>query len=194
VKIMLGMFLGVAVILLSGCAVGITRTGYQLPPGKVSKDLPLEPVAIQANVLYSTNEVDVLGSIHAYDNGFSTDCDEATVIETFCREGHMLGADLIDITDEKQPNPWTSTCYRANATFLRYKDRERAKGLVSDPHYAPDLIVERANAATHRNNVVMGAAFTGGIVGMAVATAATAPDHKPAATNSVPPPPDGKKP
>ena len=192
---MLGMFLGVAVILLSGCAVGITRTGYQLPAGKTSKDLPLEAVAIQANVWYTTNEVDVLGSIHAYDNGLSTDCDEATVLEMFCREGHMLGADVIDITEESQPNPWTSTCYRAKATFLRYKDREKAKGLVSDLHYAPALIVERANAATHRNNVVLGAALTGGIVGMAVATSATAPAPapKPAATNSVPPPPDGKK-
>ena len=190
---MLGMFLGVVLILLSGCAAGITRTGYQLPPGKVSKDLPLEAVPLQANVHFNTNEVDVLGSIHAYDNGFSTDCDEATIIETFCREGHLLGADLIDITDEKQPNPWTSTCYRARATFLRYKDRTKAKSLVSDLQYAPALIIERSNAATHRNNVVMGAAFTGGIVGMAVATAATAPDHKPAATNSVPPP-DVKKP
>ncbi|MDR3456671.1 MAG: hypothetical protein P4N60_04450 [Verrucomicrobiae bacterium] len=192
-KILLGLLLGVAVILLSGCAAGITRTGYQLPPGKVSKDLPLEAVPIQANVQYSTNEVDVLGSIHAYDNGFSTDCDEATIIETFSREGHMLGADLIDITEETPPNPLTSTCYRARATFLRYKDREKAKGLVSDPQYAPGLIIERSTAATHRNNVVLGAALAGGVPGLIVADVATAPNHKPAATNSVPPP-EVKKP
>jgi|SRR5450756_12514 len=187
------MFVGVVLILLSGCAAGITRTGYQLPAGKASKDLPLEAIAIQANVHYNTNEVDVLGSIHAYDNGLSTDCDEATIIETFCREGHMLGADLIDITEEKQPNPWTSTCYRAKATFLRYKDRAKAKGLVSDPQYAPALIMERSTAATHRNNVVLGATLAGGVPGWIISSAATAPPHKPDATNSVPPP-DVKKP
>src|SRR5664279_3259857 len=130
-KINLMLVLCSTVILLSGCAAGIKRTGYQLPPGQTSKELPKRPIAIQCDVHYQTNDVDVLGSIQAYDTGLSTDCDEAVVLDTFCREGNLLGADVINITQEKQPNPWTSTCYRAKAEFLRFKDREKIKGLVS---------------------------------------------------------------
>jgi hypothetical protein len=42
----------------------------------------------------------------------------------------------VNITEEKQPNIWTSTCYRARAQFIRLKDREKVKDLVSDARFA----------------------------------------------------------
>jgi len=87
-KTTLLMVLCCAAILASGCAAGISRTGYQLPPGQTSKDLPKHPIAIQDNVKYDTHDVVVLGSIHAYDNGFSTDCDEAYVLDIFSLANH----------------------------------------------------------------------------------------------------------
>lgn len=165
----------VALAFLSGCAVGIERTGYQLPPGQTSKDLPRRPIAIQCDVHYRTNDVEVLGSIHAYDTGFSTDCDEATVLDIFCREGNLLDADVIDITEENQPNVWTSTCYRARATFLRYTDRAEAKDLVSDAKYAPDQIVERSAKYSKRSKEVITGAVFGGLLGAIIVTAATEP-------------------
>jgi hypothetical protein len=184
-KTTLMMVLSCAAILVSGCAAGITRTGYQLPAGQTSKDLPKRPIAIQCNAKFDTNDVVVLGTIHAYDTGFSTDCDEVYVLDIFCREGSMLGADIVNITEEKQPNPWTSTCYRATAQFLRFKDREKAEGLVSDAKYAPNLIVERSAKYSKRNKDVLVGAVAGGLLGAIIVSAATAPDNH-SNTNSVP--------
>lgn len=173
-------------LLLSGCAAGITRTGYKLPVGQTSKDLPRNPIAIRCEAKIDTNDVVLLGSIRAYDNGFSTDCDEVAILDIFCREGCMLGADLINLTEEKQPNPWTSSCYRARADFLRFKDRGKAKGLVSDAKYAPDLIIERSAATGKRNKEVLIGAVAGGLLGAIIVTAVTAPDHPTSYTNSFP--------
>jgi len=173
-------------LIFTGCAVGIERTGYKLPPGQTSNNLPRRPIAIQSNVLYSTNDVEVLGSIRSYDTGFSTDCDEAGVLDTFCREANMLNADIVDITEEKQPSVWTSTCYRAAAEFLRFKDREKAGNLVSDARYAPELIVERSAKFSKRSQEVIAGAVFGGLLGAIVVSAATEPYHPLNHTNSVP--------
>ena len=169
------LFLCSAAVFISGCAAGITRTGYKLPPNQNSKDLTRCPIAIQSNAKIDTNDVVLLGSIHAYDNGLSTGCDEAAILDIFCREGCLLGADLINITNEKQPNPWTSTCYRARASFLRFKDRDKVKGLVSDAKYAPDLIIERSVATGQRNKEVLVGAVAGGLLGAIIVTVATDP-------------------
>jgi len=176
-------------ILVSGCAAGITRTGYQLPKGQTSKDLQRCPIAIQCNAKYDTNDVEVLGSIHAYDTGLSTDCDEAYVLDIFCREACMVGADLINITEEKQPNILTSTCYRAKAVFLRFKDREKAKGLLSDPKYAPNLIVDRSEKSGKRTRESIIAGVIAGPLATIVVWAATDPN----ATNSGPTSVQGKQ-
>ncbi|MFZ1074724.1 MAG: hypothetical protein WAO21_14980 [Verrucomicrobiia bacterium] len=189
-KISLLMVLCGAAFLVSGCAVGITRTGYQLPPNQNSKDLDQRPIAIQCNAKYDTNDVLVLGSIHAYDTGLSIHCDEATVLDIFRKEGRILEADLIDITEEKEPNPMTSTCYRAKATFLRFKDREKAKVLVSDAKYSPEEIAKRVAEAHKRNEEVIVGVAVGGVAGGAIggllAGAIVSGATDPNATNSGP--------
>jgi hypothetical protein len=185
-KITLMMLLCSAAIFVSGCAAGISRTGYQLPAGQTSKDLPKRPITIQLNAKFDTNDVVVLGTIHGYDSGFSTDCDEAYILDIFCREGTMLEADLINITEEKQPSAWTSTCYRARAQFLRFKDREKAKDLVSDAKYAPELIIERSAKFSKRNKEIITGAVFGGLLGAIIVTAVTSPDDH-SNTNSVTP-------
>ena len=157
-----------AAFFISGCAPGITRIGYQLPPGTTPADLPEHPIAIRCDWKYDTNDVTILGSIHAYDTGFSVHCDEATILDIFRREGSILDADVIDITEEHEPNPLTSTCYRARATFLRFKDRAKSINLVSDPKYAPDEIAKRAAAAHERNEKAVAGAMIGGAVGGAI--------------------------
>jgi hypothetical protein len=131
-----------------------------------------------------TNEVVVLGTIHDYDTGFSIQCDEAYVLDIFCREGSMLGADIININEEKQPSVWTSSCYRAKAEFLRFKDREKAKDLVSDAKYAPEAIIERSAKYSKRSQEVIAGAVFGGLLGAIIVSAATDPDAT--NTNSVP--------
>ena len=167
-----------AAVLLSGCAAGISRTGYQLPAGQTSKNLPKRPIAIRYQWKYDTNDVIVLGTIHDYDTGFSTDCDEVAILDIFCREGSSLGADIINITEEKQPSVWTSSCYRATAQFLRFKDREKATNLVSDARYAPELIIDRSAKYSKRNREVLVGAVAGGLLGFIIVAAVTSPnDH-----------------
>jgi hypothetical protein len=173
-KAILTMSLGSVVILISGCAAGITRTGYQLPENMEAKSLEKCPIAIQRNAKYDSNDLVALGSIHSYDTGFSIDCDEAYTLDIFCKEGCMLGADLINITEEKQPDLW-STCYRAKAEFLRFKDREKVKGLLSDADYAPNLIIERSVKSQKRTREVIAASVLGGVLGTIVVWSATAP-------------------
>jgi len=184
-KITLLMALCGAAVLASGCAAGISRTGYKLPPNQNANALPRRPIAIRCEMQYNTNDLEVLGSIHAYDTGFSTDCDEAAVLDIFCREGNMLGADIVDITEEKQPSVWTSSCYRARATFLRYRDRGKAKDLVSDPKYAPDLIIDRSIASGKRTREVITGAVLGGLLGAIVVAVATDPNATNSGPNSV---------
>lgn len=170
-------------VLIAGCAAGISRTGYQLPKNTKSKDLERRPVAIQCNVKYNPNEVDVVGSIHAYDTGFSTDCDEAYVLDTFLREATYVQADLVNITEEKQPTVFGSTCYRAKAQFLRFKDREKVRSLVSDPQFAPELVIERTAKFSKRQRAVIIGAVAGGLVGAIVVGVVVSPnDH----TNMIP--------
>jgi hypothetical protein len=167
------IFCAVAV-LLSGCAAGITRTGYQAPANAAAKNLEKCPIAIQDNVKLDPNDMQVLGAIQSYDTGFSTDCDEAYTLDIFCQEGCMLGADIVNITAEKQPDLW-STCYRAKAEFLRFKDREKAKGLYSDARYAPKLIIERSVKSNKRTQEMIAATVFGGALGALVTWEATAP-------------------
>lgn len=176
-KTKLMMFLCGVAILVSGCAAGITRTGYQLPKNQERNKLQRCPIAIQCNAKYDGNNIVVLGSIHEYDTGFSVDCDEAYILDIFCREGCMLGADIINITEEHQPDLW-STCYRAKAEFLRVKDREQAKGLLSDPKYAPNLIIERSVKSKKRTRELITAGVLGGELGAIIVWSATTPHNK----------------
>lgn len=163
-KASLSILLCSLAFILAGCHSGITRSGYQAPTLQAMDNTPRRPIAIQCNAVYNTNDVEVLGNIHAYDTGFSVYCDEAAVLDTFYKEANALGADVINITEEMQPSFW-STCYRARAQFLRLKDRERAKTLVSDPKYAPDLIIQRSLISKQRTREVITAGVLGGVLG-----------------------------
>ncbi len=168
------IFCGI-IVLLSGCAAGISRTGYKPPENKIATTPP-RPIAIQCNAKYDTNDVVVLGAIHAYDTGFSTACDEASILDIFCKEGNSLGADLIDLTEEKQPDFW-STCYRAKAQFIQFKDREKAKGLVSDAKFAPELVIERSVESKKRSRDLIMATVFGGALGAIIVTSVESSHH-----------------
>ena len=152
------------ILLNSGCASGIKRTGYKLPKEQNAKTLPICPIVIKSHAQFETGAVVVLGHIDAYDNGISVHCDEAYAFNLFAREACALGADIINITEEKQPDFW-STCYRAKAEFLRFEDREKAIGLLSDSRYAPDLIIDRSAKAGARTRDIIFASVMGGLLG-----------------------------
>lgn len=122
------------VLSCSGCASVMTRYGYDL------NDIPNRNtylgcrVPVMKNFQYSKDDVEVVGSIKAGDTGVSIECGKGYVIGVFRQEACSLGADLVNITYERGLDIWSS-CYRAKAEFLRYKDRARVKVLVSDAEY-----------------------------------------------------------
>lgn len=176
-----------AVLILSGCAAGISRKGYSVPSGPLDTTTAKISVTIKRNWQYDTNEVNCLGTIRDYDTGFSVNCDEVAILDIFCHDAILVGADVINITEESQPSVWTSSCYRATANFLRFKDREKAVGLVSDPQYAPNLIVERSATYSKRTQNVLIGAVAGGPLGFLVVAAATTPANNTNGVYTVPP-------
>lgn len=122
-----------SLIVLTGCASTMTRSGYGLKNLQINKDSQCS-VPIKNNFPYKKDEVEILGSIRAGDSGFSVKCGEAYVLKQFQLEACALGADLINIIAESRFDV-LSTCYRAKAEFLRFKGREKVKNLVSDPLY-----------------------------------------------------------
>jgi len=164
---LLGIF--AIVLLLSGCAAGIKRYGYDLKLLEGAESMPRQPVAIQFQADYGEDEVEVLGRIRSYETGFAVKCDEGYVLDIFCTEARALGADVVNIVSEKHPNFWV-TCYRAEAEFLRFNDRAKAQGLESDPQYAPELVAKRSKKTkdTMRASTAM-SIVTGAVVGIMAA-------------------------
>ncbi len=152
------------VLLLGGCGTGIKRSGYKLPQYVESKDLPRCKIAIQCYPMFRKDDVTVVGTISSFDKGLSINCDEAAVLEIFCKEACSVGADIVVIKEEKHPDDW-STCYRAKADFVRFKDRAKAVRLVTDSKFAPDLIVSRSEASKQRSKEMLREAVMNGILG-----------------------------
>jgi hypothetical protein len=163
--------LSAGLLALCGCAAGISRQGYTLrdinKPGHPT-DCHL---TVKCNATYALADADVVGHIEAFDTSVSINCDEAYVLDIFCKEACALGADVVNVTDEHYPNFW-STCYRAKAEFLRYKDRDQVKLLVSDAKYDPQLIIQRSKESKKRTEAVIIATVMGGVLGGLIVSAA----------------------
>lgn len=124
----LALFLLCGLFLTTGCSAKITRYGY------TSRDVTNVErpsscfVPIRKNFVYDKKDVEVLGEIKSGDTGFSLECSKGHVLNIFQQEACALKADLINITYERDTDLWSS-CYRAKAEFLRFKDREMIKNL-----------------------------------------------------------------
>jgi len=154
----------VACVVAAGCSASIRRHGYAVPEGQPRADCAMP---IRNDPTLDLSGFDVVGRIEAGDGGFSTDCDEEVVLREFARDACHLGADLINVTEEKRPDFW-STCYRAKADFLRRKDRD-GPPLASDEKYAPRDVHERAQETHRRNRDVILNGAAAGVVGGVVA-------------------------
>jgi hypothetical protein len=150
------------VLCLSGCSAGISRYGYELQNINNSKPIVECNPWIKDNAKYEKDEVAVLGKIEAYDTGASITCDEAYILDIFRNDACALYADVINITEERYPNFWSS-CYRAKAEFLRLKSKDNPYLLYSDAKYAPHLIAARSKETAERTERAIKAGVMGGI-------------------------------
>ena len=154
-----------AVVLLTGCAPTIKRYGYDLKSSVPEK--PTTGVVIHYKKTYDPNEANFLGRAEV-NKGVSMLCDESQALKVLIKEAQGLGADIINITEDEVPNPWTN-CYQASAEFLRLKDRGQVVNLKSEPWYEPEFIEQRRKTAAQRGRSPYVAGAMGGLIGGIIA-------------------------
>jgi hypothetical protein len=104
-------------ILITGCGYKTTRMGYEESndPNIVLDNCEVEFVRSP----YKLNQQqEVVGSISLDESGFSTNCKEPDARLILKEEACLLGADVVQITNEKQPS-FISSCYRVSAKFIK---------------------------------------------------------------------------
>lgn len=132
-----------SLISFCGCVAGISRQGYKLEDTK-NKSLSSCDLVIKKKYVYNKDAVDILGKINSYDTGLSVTCNQDYVLSIFCEEACALGADILNIIEEKTSDIWSS-CYRAKAEFLRLKDRQKIEELKNSEQYYPGFVAEMGN-------------------------------------------------
>lgn len=75
-----------------------------------------------------------IGDLKIGDSGFSTDCGYNTVIENAKENAQKSGANIIELTEVKEPN-FGSTCYRIKAKLYRNTDQEAIAGLITKRNF-----------------------------------------------------------
>ncbi|MGV8073014.1 MAG: hypothetical protein AB2L11_00410 [Syntrophobacteraceae bacterium] len=146
---------------LLGCSAGVKRQGYTALTERVPSDCEVVVLGYEA---FDDTRMERLGNIEMYDTGFSLYCDEAYVLDLMKKEACSLGADIVNITDEKYPDFWSS-CYRAKAEFIRLKNREEAALVKADPHYDDMKVRERSQETWRRLQDAIEGGIMGGIMG-----------------------------
>lgn len=118
IKKPISLILAIA-ILHSSCAHSVYRSGFdedrRIDEASSYVYAPCTPKIVK---MMDTTQINgqLLGIIDLDDSGFSTRCDELEAIIILKEEACNVGADLVDIIEEKQPD-FFSTCYRCTAAL-----------------------------------------------------------------------------
>ena len=151
-------------LLLLGCAAGIKRTGYTVEEIELFNDYSNCHIKIKKEASLNGFDYRLMGKVKVYDTEFSMDCDEEYVFSLLRNEACALGSDLINITDERPPNFW-STCYQVEVELIKILDEEQAATIISDPYYEWTLIQERGAKGRKNQNARFSGAVMGGAIG-----------------------------
>lgn len=172
-KITKSVFLAVILLFTIGCSHTVKRYGYELTETQQEvgdcdpefyKEMPVD-----------RDKYEVLGRVRLGDSGFSTKCHEDDAVRILKKEACGLNADAVNITDEKRAS-FISSCYRAEATFLKRKaetvanenkdDAEEEIGGLDEEAYqasTDEISVSQRVASDRQRNAMLSA--VGGILG-----------------------------
>jgi len=121
------LFSAILIVTLSGCNHSIYRSGYEVNKSQYKNC----NITIKKHLEF-VGDMEFLGEIRLGDGVFTTACSEAAAMELLRNEGCALGADLVNITEEKYPNI-LSTCYRCTAQFYKHSGGEEISQSVASP-------------------------------------------------------------
>lgn len=122
----------------------VSRRGYY--PDK-SDDKQFCEVSIRGSRTIVPDSLGVkLGSVKLKDSGFSNNCDESDAMKILQDEACALGADLIVILEDTQPDGLT-TCYRCSAVFYRFHDLNTRSLYPTERYYSTSEVGQRVEIA-----------------------------------------------
>ena len=154
----------IALLCLTAC--GSTPKYYTTTaattPLRASDELEPCRVVIQYHSKYDPAKVDVVKNKKPSGRGR-----EDRVLQHFCDEACRIGADLVNIKEEKQ----TGSMYFAKVEYVRYKDRDDVRKLRSDISYEGQYINQRVQQIESRKAEKTRGAMIGGALGGAVGAA-----------------------
>lgn len=145
-----------AILSLVSCSHRIVRHGYQTDKSAYKSC----DVIINKNIAVN-DSLQKVGEIVLGETGFSTSCSEAHAIEILTNEACAIDAHVINITEEKRPDLWSS-CYRCTAEFYQYKSDMTP--LRSDEYYKAEHVNTRVEQDRQQNTVVTIIAVVAGFV------------------------------
>ena len=156
-------------LVAGGCSPAVNRRGYVAVNPADAKSCR---VAVKSGAAFSPDEVEELGQVEVGDSGLTMTCDEATMVGLLRSEGCSAGAQVVDILRETRPD-FASTCYRAQARLLRFRDPSRVA--TDDPRFATQAMQARGKADSSGQSAMLwgavGAAVAAGVVaGIVVGT------------------------
>ncbi len=153
-----------------GCAPVVTRSGYTAADVKADAQCN---VRFEYRSQLTAEEAREIGRIRVGDSGFSRHCSESEVRQIVRRDACGVGADIVDIQDEKAPS-MMATCYHVDARLLALRAGSNVSSpLASTPQLggsADSLRTKRAKANSRafvRNAIIIGV-----VVGVAAGVAA----------------------
>lgn len=168
-RLLVYLCLIIAMFILGCTTSSIRREGYSIDGAKPTSSECKIPVKFQYDLSKGKNKT--LGIIEASEPGMGIQCQEDFVLEQFQKDACAIGANLINITDEKFPNFWSS-CYRAKAQLVLLDTSETLK---SDAKYSLDEVADNSKRGHARTKTMIQAtgAAAAGVVGGAAAASAT---------------------
>ncbi len=156
--------LAIALIGLSGCATGFTRTGYTPPLEKLdSKTAKTKAPKCNVAIKYKMDTKEKskkLGEVEAYDPFWlALHCCEDLALSTFIQDACSINANVVNIVEETPGSIWH--CYTAKAELLSVSSKE----IKSDEKYAADKIKYRSEKMDSEVHALMAGAVVGGVIG-----------------------------
>jgi hypothetical protein len=124
------------VVFISGCSYSVTRTGYEVDSNP--KTISDNSVSVIKYANLNLQAYEKLGEIKLSNNPLG--CSESDAIELLKKEAGYLGADIVNIIDEKRPD-FINSCYRCHAEF--YKTLNSNIKITTSPSFNKENIEER---------------------------------------------------
>lgn len=111
-------FILVFTLFIVGCATTDQYVRYQSTVSSKPKNCKLD---IYSENLELHKKTQVIGEVQIRDTGFSVNCDSETVMSKIKTMACKEGADAIHVYKVRHPSWSGSTCFQANARFLKYE-------------------------------------------------------------------------